>query len=170
MGLRGPAPKPTVLEIAQGCPGKRKPPAREPKPLEFSASDLKRAPKGHNARERHWWRYYGEILGSMRVLTQADRTALATLATASAEREQNDAQLRKAGPIYQVPGGAVRVSPLFKVGSILRDRELKLLREFGLTPSARTRIQMVGADEDAYDLRVAMGRPSQSEIECGSVQ
>lgn len=84
------------------------------------------------------------MLGSMRVLTEADRTALETLATASAEREDNDAQLRKTGTIYQVPGGAVRISPLFKIGMALRERELKLLREFGLTPSARTRVQTTG--------------------------
>ena len=170
MGLRGPAKKPSVIEIAQGSPGHRSPNKREPKPMELTPDDLEDAPEGYGENERKWWRYYGGILGSMRVLTEADRTALETLATASAEREQNDEQLRKVGPIYQVPGGAVRISPLFKIGMALRDRELKLLREFGLTPSARTRVQTVGADEGAYDLRAAMNRPSKSELECGSVQ
>lgn len=145
MGLRGPAPKPSVIEIIQGYPGKRRLNAREPKPREWDESDAGQAPAAFTAIERHWWGYYSQMLGSMRVLTEADRTALATLATASAEREDNDAQLRKAGTIYHVPGGAVRISPLFKIGMALRERELKLLREFGLTPSARTRVQMVSA-------------------------
>jgi P27 family predicted phage terminase small subunit len=171
MGLRGAPPKPSVIEAAQGFPGKRKPPAREPKPREWDESDAEQAPEAFNETERRWWTYYSGMLGSMRVLTEADRTALATLATASAEREDNDAQLRKAGTIYHVPGGAVRISPLFKIGMALRDRELKLLREFGLTPSARTRVQTTGADEGAFDLRAAMSRPSKSELdECGSVQ
>jgi P27 family predicted phage terminase small subunit len=146
MGLRGPAPKPSVIEISQGCPGKRKPSEREPKPRELSPADLEDAPEGYDQRECKWWAYYSEVLGSMRVLTEADRTALATLAKASAEREENDEHLRISGTITQYPKGTgpVRISPVYKVGIAMRDRELKLLREFGLTPSARTRVQMVG--------------------------
>ena len=145
IGLRGPAPKPSVIEISQGCPGKRKPSEREPKPRELSPADLEDAPDGYDERECKWWRYYSDVLGSMRVLTEADRTALATLAKASAEREFNDEQLRAAGTIVQDrKSGNWRISPVYKVGIAMRDRELKLLREFGLTPSARTRVQMVG--------------------------
>ena len=170
MGLRGFPPKPSVIEIAEGCPGKRKLNAREPKPRELSAVDLKQIPPAFNEREVRWWKYYAKMMSPMRVLTEADRTALATLATASAEREENDEQLRKSGTIYRVPGGAVRISPLFKVGMALRDRELKLLREFGLTPSARTRVQTVNAESDADALRRAMAQTSVSETECDSIQ
>jgi P27 family predicted phage terminase small subunit len=173
MSLRGRAPKPSKLEAAQGFPGKRKPNPREPKPRELEAADLKRAPRGMDERERKWWHYYSLILGGMRVLTEADRTALATLATSSAERENNDEQLRKTGPIYKTPDGYIRVSPLFKCGSVMRARELKLLQEFGLTPSARTRVSMVaeagGAEMDLAAL-LSAPRTKRAEKRAESVQ
>jgi P27 family predicted phage terminase small subunit len=171
MSLPGRTPKPSRIEAAQGFPGKRKPNPREPKPAELAASDLRRAPRGMDERERRWWHYYAGILGAMRVLTEADRTALATLATSSAERENNDEQLRKTGPIYKTPDGYIRVSPLFKCGSIMRQRELKLLQEFGLTPSARTRVSMVCEPAAEQDLMAMLSRPrAKREKRAESVQ
>jgi P27 family predicted phage terminase small subunit len=170
LGQRGPAPKPSAIEAAEGFPGKRKPNPREPKPREWSASDTKSAPAGLVGRELHWWKYYCGVFGASRILTEADRTALGILASTSAQREKNDEDLRKTGTIYHVPGGSVRISPLVKIGAILFDREWKLLREFGGSPSSRTRVQVVTAEDDATALQNAMARPSQSESECDSIQ
>ena len=69
-----------------------------------------------------------------------------------------------------MPGGAIRISPLVKIGVILFDREWKLLREFGGSPSSRTRVQVVDAETDADALQKAMARSSKSESECDSIQ
>lgn len=159
MGLRGPAPKPSRLEAAQGFPGKRKPSRREPKPREWSVVDTDDVPAGFTEREKKWWEYYCGVFGGNRLLTEADRTALGLLASTSAKREENDEQLRKAGTLYNVPGGAVRISPLVKIGAILFDREWKLLREFGGSPSSRTRVAMVADDRPDMDLASILSRP-----------
>jgi phage terminase small subunit len=47
---------------------------------------------------------------------------------------------------------------LFSVVSTLRERELKLLREFGMTPSSRTRVQ-VAREEGMEDLWAILSGP-----------
>ena len=165
MGLRGPAPKPSRLEAAQGCPGKRKPNKREPKPREWSGVDTDDVPPGFTERETKWWGYYCGVFGANRLLTEADRTALGLLASTSAKREENDEQLRKTGTLYNVPGGAVRISPLVKIGVILFDREWKLLREFGGSPSSRTRVSVVVDDGPNMDLASILSRPREKRSE-----
>src|SRR5262245_30387371 len=64
------------------------------------------------------------------------------LAKTTTERISQEEQLRKSGPLYKTTSGYIQVSPLFSVVSTLRERELKLLREFGMTPSSRTRVQV----------------------------
>jgi len=67
-------------------------------------------------------------------------------------------QLRKSGPLYKAKSGYIQVSPLFSVVSTLRERELKLLREFGMTPSSRTRVQ-VTREEGMEDLWTILSQP-----------
>lgn len=143
MGLRGRPPKPTVLEIMQGRPGKRPLNKREPQPNRVAA-DIGAKPPDHLPESaRKWWAYYGDILRDMRVLTEADLVALEGLALVTTQRIEQEANLAKAGPLYKTSTGYITISPQFFIVGQLRERELKLLREFGLTPSARTRVQTV---------------------------
>ena len=45
MGLRGPAPKPSAIERAEGYPGKRKRNTEEPQPAELTVAEVKRRPQ-----------------------------------------------------------------------------------------------------------------------------
>lgn len=179
MGLRGPAPKPTALERAEGWPGHRKGKrAGEPKPMELTVAEVKRlCPPALQKDERKWWRYYAETLVPLRLVSEADLVALARLAKVTAERIRYEAVLNKSGPIYfhekswgvgkdekgnPVMGGSrvPMLSPLYSVVSGLRDQELKLLREFGMTPASRTNVQVVqgsGAPQD--DLMAILAGP-----------
>ena len=132
MGLRGPAPKPSTIERAEGYPGKRKRNTEEPQPTELTAAEVKRrCPKHLKGEERKWWRYYGELLTPLRVITETDLVAMEALARTTTERVAQEEQLRKSGPLYKSKSGYIQVSPLFSVVSTLRERELKLLRELG---------------------------------------
>lgn len=157
MGLRGPAPKPTVIEIAQGRPGKRPINQLEPQPGVITPHEaIRSCPKRLGKEERRWWRYYAPILAGIRVLTEADLIALEKLAKATAERVKYERQLDEAGPLYRTKSGYVQVSPLYSVVSGLRETELKLLREFGMTPSSRTRVNTVGSKPGADPLAEAL--------------
>lgn len=144
MGLRGPAPKPSVIEMAEGYPGKRALNRNEPKPSGLTVAEAKKSfPKHMPTQYRKWWRYYAPILASIQVLTEADLISLEKLCRATGERVEQEEQLLKATPLYKSPkSGYIQVSPLFTIVQQLREQELKLLREFGLTPSSRTRVNV----------------------------
>ena len=159
MGLRGPAPKPSAIERAEGFPGKRKRNTEEPQPTELTVAEVKRrCPKHLKGEERRWWRYYGELLTPLRVITETDLVAMEALARTTTERIAQEEQLRKSGPLYKSKSGYIQVSPLFSVVSTLRERELKLLREFGMTPSSRTRVQ-VAREEGMEDIWAILSQP-----------
>lgn len=161
--MASPYPKPTALKLVEGNPGKRALPAHEPKPDGLFRKDAVRlCPKNLEGSARHWWRHYFRLLAGLRVLTEADLTALEKLASATAERVRYEETLSKSGPLLrhvkQVKVGADKegapifresvwpmVNPLWNVISTIREFELKLLREFGMTPSARTKVTTVGA-------------------------
>jgi len=43
------------------------------------------------------------------------------------------------------------LSPLYSVVSGLRDQELKLLREFGMTPASRTNVHVIESKGSTHD-------------------
>jgi P27 family predicted phage terminase small subunit len=156
MGLRGRPPKPSVIEIAEGCPGKRRLNLLEPKPAQITEEETHAPPEHLSEDAKKWWMYYATILRGLQVLTEADLIALENLAGATADRIANEANLAKTGPLYKTSWGEVRISPLFNLVAQLKDRELKLLREFGMTPSSRTRVQMTTDSKKHASIEDAM--------------
>jgi P27 family predicted phage terminase small subunit len=130
MGKRGPAPKPTALKKLAGNPGKRRLNEREPAPT-VGRPEMPRWLKGKAVTE---WLHVAPILEQMGVLTQADQIGLALLADAVADYvELREKDKRRKGS----NGTAVRQA---------RADVLKLCREFGLTPSSRTSLQVAPQD------------------------
>jgi P27 family predicted phage terminase small subunit len=76
----------------------------------------------------------------MKVLTEADGIALGNLCQAYTTMLKAQAQLNKSGILYKTKSGYVQQSPL--IGIVNGQIEIinRLCREFGLTPSARSRI------------------------------
>jgi P27 family predicted phage terminase small subunit len=148
MGLRGPAKKPTVIELMEGNPGKRKPNPREPRPAEVEPDmpeHLSMAARGH------WSRMAG-LLRGMRVLTEADGDALGVLAQQMADRDQLQRAIRKTGWLIKNPTtGAVHANPLVATEQRITQQIMVGLREFGMTPSARSRVQTVGEKFDELE-------------------
>jgi P27 family predicted phage terminase small subunit len=78
----------------------------------------------------------------MRLLTEADGVALGMLCADIAELEMITDGIRKAGYVVKNPSsGAIHTSPLVAIQSELNRRVASGLREFGLTPAARSRVQ-----------------------------
>ena len=136
MGTRGPIPKPTVLEIAEGCPGKRPINRLEPKPRVVSP----RCPEHIDERARTEWKRLVPILRRMKVLTEADGIALANLCQTYSTMIKAQAKLNELGILYKAPSGYVMQSPLFSVVNQCIETINRLTREFGLTPASRSRI------------------------------
>src|SRR5580704_8202341 len=105
MGLRGPIPKPSVIEIAEGRPGRRPINRREPQPRD-------KTPEYLDARAKEEWRRLVPILKRMKVLTEADYLTLGNLCITVSTLVRAQAKLNEVGILYKAPSGYVMQSPL----------------------------------------------------------
>lgn len=133
MGYRGPIAKPSVIEIAEGCPGKRPVNRREPQP----GLKAPKCPPHLDETARKEWRRLVPILRRMRVLTEADGIALANLCQTYSTLIQAQEKLTKQGILYKAPSGYIAQSPLLSIVNQCIDTITKLTREFGLTSTLR---------------------------------
>lgn len=136
-------PKPRAIRILEGNRGKRpynlhEPTARVGEP---------EMPSYLDKLARVEWKKLVPILREMRVLTHADGRNLANLcqshsALVRAVREMR--KLEKGGKsalLMQTPSGYVQQSPLLSIINIQIKIQTTIMREFGMSPSSRTRIK-----------------------------
>jgi P27 family predicted phage terminase small subunit len=143
MGLRGPAPKPTAIKRLQGNPGKRALNEREPQ-LE---PGIPACPDHLDATACKEWDRVSKLLVGMKVLTEADYIALGNLCQAYSTLIAAQRQLNKSGILYKTKSGYVQQSPLLGIITAQTTIVNKLLAEFGLTPSSRTRLAITEPKE-----------------------
>ena len=142
--MRGRKPLPTTLKVLSGNPGKRPLNDREPTPM----------PGGPQCPEwlddeakAEWVRVTAELQG-MGLLTTADRAALAAYCTAWSRWVFAEAQVKKFGTIVKSPEkGFPMKSPYLSIADQAMEAMRKLMIEFGLTPSSRSRIKIPGGNE-----------------------
>jgi P27 family predicted phage terminase small subunit len=148
MGLRGPAAKPTALKLVEGNRGKRRLNKREPKPKREIPS-----PPAHLSPEvAIEWGKFTVILDRMAVLTEADPRALEDLCEVSVEVRELRADIAEFGRTQKVKTkagkkgekGATLMERQRPQVMMLADATRRLraqLADFGLNPSARSRVQ-----------------------------
>ena len=139
MGLRGPAPKPTAIKRLEGNPGKRKLNEAEP----TLTVGVPECPDYLDDVAKKEWGRLTEILTAMKVLTEADYIALANLCQAYSTLMNAQRQMNKTGILYKSKSGYIQQSPLLGIIHTQTTIVNNLLREFGLTPSSRTRVATV---------------------------
>lgn len=155
MGRRGPPPKPTLLKLVSGNPGGRPLNAHEPVPPPGDAE-----PPSHlDERARLVWQQVVPRLARIGLARSVDGEALARYCQLIVMWRDCTAFIEKNGRSYPVraesadpkkPGRIIRFDAFTETSLVMRlARELLAIeREFGLTPSARSRIQ-VAADTAA---------------------
>ena len=160
MGRRGPAPKPTAIKKAEGNPGKRKLNTEEPQPL----PGVPDCPDHLDAVARKEWARLSPILMSMKVLTEADYIALGNLCQAYSTLIDAQKHLNKGGILFKTPSGYIQQNPLLGIIRAQTNIVNGLLREFGLTPSSRTRIAIEKKDDGEDDLMAILMQPRQPRV------
>lgn len=146
--MAGRKPKPTKLKLLAGNPGKRPLNDREPEP----ERGIPKCPKHITGRSREAWKHLAPLLDRMGVLTQADGTALELVCDAYADYRDAKEVLRVAGPTYTTTTqqGDTMYRPRPEVA--MRDgawkRVLDVLRDFGCTPSSRSKVSVEQDRED----------------------
>lgn len=148
MGRRGPAPRPTRLTELAGNPGKRALNSQEAQPR--PAAKLPQAPRWLSEEAKAQWRRIARPLYECGLLTQVDQLALALLCEAFATFMAARAEVEREGMIAISERGGSYQHPAVSIMNSSRKELLTWLREFGMTPSARSRIR-VEQGEDAMD-------------------
>ena len=152
MGRRGPPPEPSSIRLIKGNPSRRPLNPAEPKP-KIAAPEC---PEHLNAVARKQWDKLIPVLLGMRVLTEADEIALGNLCQAYSTLIGAQKQMAKTGILYKTKTGHVQQSPLLGIINGQVHIVNGLLREFGLTPSARSRVTVEPETERASTNRFAM--------------
>jgi len=144
---------PTAIKIIRGNPGKRSLNKREPQ-IEIKAPEC---PAHLDDMARVEWDRMVPILLGMGVLTEADYMALGTLCQAFSTMAKAQDQLNKTGILFKTPNGYVQQSPLVSIVNQNADLVTKLCREFGVTPSARSRVNAQEKSEKPTDPWARLG-------------
>jgi P27 family predicted phage terminase small subunit len=147
--MRGRRPKPTRLKALTGNPGKRRLNRDEPRP-EPSVPDC--PPELGEVARREWDRLVGQ-LGSLRMLTQLDRAALAAYCGAYALWLEATEAIQKFGIMVKSPQGFPIQSPYVSIANRQAEIMMRIAGEFGFTPASRSRISLPSPGEPTlFDL------------------
>jgi P27 family predicted phage terminase small subunit len=145
--MRGRKPKPSVIRALEGNPGKRPLNDREPTPPQ----GVPDCPNYLDDEARAEWFRTAKVLSDMRLLTPADRSALAAYCVVYSRWLHAEEQVKKFGSIVKSPEkGFPMKSPYLCIADQALETMRKFMVEFGLTPSSRSRIR-VPDNPDAID-------------------
>ncbi len=138
--MPGPAPTPAAIRELLGNPGNKSdannptPPAKAP-----------RAPAWLTAEAKKEWRRVVPKLAEIKLLTELELAILSTYCEAWSDYVTSSKEIAQHG--HTTPGAR---GPVRSAASLVRkeavDTMLKMCRELGMTPSARSRITLPGAN------------------------
>ena len=133
----GRKPTPTRLKMLRGNPGKRAVNRKEPQPANVAPS----CPKELSAVAKVEWRRVSKELHSLGLLTRIDRAALAAYCESWSTWIGAIQKVQQTGTIVRAPeSGFPMQSPYLSVANQAQKQMRAYLTEFGMTPSARTRV------------------------------
>lgn len=147
MATRGRKPKPTALKVLEGNPGKRPLNEKEPQPEKKAP----RCPSWLEPEAKKEWKRMAKTLETIGVLTQVDKAAFAGYCQAYARWKEAEEFLSKHGTIFKTPSGYIQQVPQVSIAQTYLKVMKDFCSEFGLTPAARTRIQVDSAEGQEDD-------------------
>lgn len=146
--------KPTQLKKLAGNPGKRALPRDEPTPT----VRLPSPPRHLSGRARYEWRRLGAQLEQLGLMTTVDLRALELLCVSYDQMRTCQEKVDELGMVVYTPQGYPMTNPWFTNMAKLQAEVAKMLREFGLTPASRSRVQAVKPEAEEDDPVVAWMR------------
>lgn len=120
----------------------RKPTARPGTLAQTKLSALPRCPDHLNDVARKEWRRLATPLFEAGLLTLADRAALAAYCQAYARWVEAEEHLKRTPVLLKAPSGYVQQSPWLSVANKQMELMGRYMTELGLTPIARSRLEM----------------------------
>lgn len=141
MAIRGRKPKPTALKVLEGNPGHRPINYKEPMPK----GRLPRCPDWLEDEAKKEWNRLGKVLADMGMMTQLDMAAFAGYCQSYARWKGAEEFISQHGDMVRTPNGYLQQVPQVSIAQTNLKIMLKFCEQFGLTPSARSRV--LGTDE-----------------------
>jgi P27 family predicted phage terminase small subunit len=141
--MPGPKKEPTNLKLYKGNPGKQKLPQKEPKPKEKAPT----CPDWLIPEAKKEWRRIVPNLEHLGLATDLDLGVLAGYCQSYARWKEAETELKDT---YREMGdkGYMNIHPLVTVSHKYQDKMLKYAAELGLSPSARTKIEVEQPEPD----------------------
>lgn len=135
--MPGPPKTPTSLRLLRGNPSRRPLPKNEPV-AEVCAPD---PPEHLSATARAHWMQIVTILTDVRVMTNLDVDALAVYCETYSFWVEATERVRHLGMVIKTDKGSIIQNPYLRIANSAQESMLQLLKEFGMTPASRTRVQ-----------------------------
>ena len=146
--MAGRKPKPTALKKLEGNPGKRKLNTKEPVP----GKGMPDCPKWLLPESKVEWDRLCVKLSEMGVLTEIDMAAFAAYCQSYARWKEAQEHIDSEGSTFETEKGYQQQTPWVGIANTNQKLMLQAASEFGLTPSARSRIMAApGATKDDID-------------------
>lgn len=154
--MRGRKPQPTHLKLVTGNPGKRRLNPAEPRP---AAPGLPAPPAELSDDARLEWRRVAGRLRALGLMTAIDRAALAAYCQAWGRWRMAERALAKMAALDETTGalmiktkdGNAIQNPIVGIANKAMADMVRYAAEFGMTPSARSRIQAGPPDAGSVD-------------------
>ena len=145
--MAGRKPKPTALKKLEGNPGKRKLNTKEPVP----AKGMPDCPKWLFPEAKEEWKRLCQKLSEMGVLTEIDMAAFAAYCQSYARWKEAQEHIDSEGSTFETEKGYQQQTTWVGIANTNQKLMLQAASEFGLTPSARSRIMAasgIGKDDE----------------------
>ena len=139
-GVQGRKPIPTNLKILHGNPGKR--PLNKDEPTPRALGRIPSPPAQLSELAQDQFRRLARQLLDLGLLAKVDVIALATLAASYARWLEAQQMLKDTGLLIVKKDGEVRLTPLLRLSIEAQAEVVRLLAEFGLSPSSRSRLHV----------------------------
>jgi len=146
--MAGRKPRPTAIKILEGEKNRDRINLDEPKPKVGRPT----CPDHLSDVARDEWQRIVPELEVLGLLTQIDRSALAAYCQAYGRWVEAERVVKQKGVLYKTEKGNVITSPMLWVANKAMEQMHKYLVEFGMTPSARSRVVSTATDnKDVFD-------------------
>ena len=136
MAQSGRKPKPTAIKKLEGNPGKRQLNEYEPKPMQKAP----KCPMWLETEAKKEWRRTARQLEDLGILTEVDMAAFAGYCQAYARWKEAEEFISRHGTIVKTPSGYWQQVPQVSIAQTYLKIMSRFCEQFGLTPSARSRI------------------------------
>ena len=150
--MRGRKPKPTALKLIEGNPGQRPLNQNEPKPKPVAPKPPTWMSKG----AKKIWKEYAPKLERLNLLTEVDGMAFANLCQEQDDTIRRQKVLNEHGDTMEYTNTKGETNTITRPEALLVHKGRQIIKaycaEFGLTVSARGRIQLPGQTDQGDEM------------------